>query len=65
MINNLSLVNKLLKKNYMWSGLLFVIICVFLKIKTENKYNKESIRINKYKDFKFKILNNIYYLFNN
>ena len=31
----------------------------------ENKYNKENIRINKYKSFKFKILNNIYYLFNN
>ena len=32
---------------------------IFSKIKTKNKYNKKSIRINKYKDFKFKILNSI------
>ena len=65
MINNLSLVNKLLKKSL---HVIRIVICdnlIFLKIKTENKYNKGNIRINKYKDFKFKVLNNIYYLFNN
>ena len=65
MINNLGLVNGLLKKSLYVIRIIIRDNLIFSKIKMENKYNKESIRINKYKDFKFKVLNNIYYLFNN
>ena len=30
----------------------------------ENKYNKKNIKVNKYKNFKFKVLSDFYYLFN-